>query len=571
VNQPIDFDCSAVLLRLARGAEAWAAQTAAQRAAVASQTARTVAAATEAWTEAAVAIKAARPDGSQSISADLRTTLTAEELATGPIPTLRLLLLTAAAKADIAARGLPSVATSPQLVHRQPASEAVPFAAPASLIAVDVMPVKPLHDATIFRGHAATVRCANPGSLDAFLRTWQASCRQQAEPAGVAVVLGAGNVTGLAAADAICQIFEQGRAVLLKLHPVQAPLAPVLEQALQPLIAAGLLAVVSGGAELAMAAIAAPEVTHVHLTGGEPTFRRLVDGDGSGPLAKPVSCELGNVTPWIVVPGRYSEKALAFQADQLAASIANNSSCNCIATKVILTCRQWEQRERFLGLIQQRLASLPARPAWYPGAVDLWQQATGQPPTEGCLPPTLRAGIDRQAEPHWFAREWFVPVAVETAVAADSMEDFCVAASRFTHELPGSLAASVTLPDGLATPDRARVELLIEHLRYGVVAVNAWSALGYAVGNVPWGGFPGGTIEKPESGIGFVHNPQQLPLVHNSIVRGPLTVWPTPPWFPWHGKRARLARGVADMYAAIAGGSKGLWQLAKMLPDVLGG
>lgn len=518
-----------------------------------------------------MAIKAARPDGSQSISADLRTTLTAEELATGPIPTLRLLLLTAAAKADIAARGLPSVAASPQLVHRQPASEAVPFAAPASLIAVDVMPVKPLHDATIFRGHSATVRCANPGSLDAFLRTWQASCRQQAEPAGVAVVLGAGNVTGLAAADAICQIFEQGRTVLLKLHPVQAPLAPVLEQALQPLIAAGLLAVVVGGAELAMAAIAAPEVTHVHLTGGEPTFRRLVDGDGSGPLAKPVSCELGNVTPWVVVPGRYSEKALAFQADQLAASIANNSSCNCIATKVILTCRQWEQRERFLGLIQQRLASLPARPAWYPGAVDLWQQATGQPPTEGCLPPTLRAGIDRQAEPHWFAREWFVPVAVETAVETDSMEDFCVAASRFTHELPGSLAASVTLPDGLATPDRARVELLIEHLRYGVVAVNAWSALGYAVGNVPWGGFPGGTIEKPESGIGFVHNPQQLPLVHNSIVRGPLTVWPTPPWFPWHGKRARLARGVADMYAAIAGGSKGLWQLAKMLPDVLGG
>ena len=53
--------------------------------------------------------------------------------------------------------------------------------------------------------------------------------------------------------------------------------------------------------------------------------------------------------------------------------------------------------------------------------------------------------------------------------------------------------------------------------------------------------------------------------------QAPLTVWPTPPWFPWHGKRAKLAEGVADMYGAIAGGSKGLWQLAKMLPDVLGG
>jgi aldehyde dehydrogenase (NAD(P)+) len=101
--------------------------------------------------------------------------------------------------------------------------------------------------------------------------------------------------------------------------------------------------------------------------------------------------------------------------------------------------------------------------------------------------------------------------------------------------------------------------------------VNTWSALGYAMAGIPWGGFPGSTIEKPESGIGYVHNPQLLPLVHNTILRAPLTVWPTPPWFPWHRKGAALTLGVADMYAAIAGGSKGYWQLAKMLPNVFGG
>jgi len=352
---------------------------------------------------------------------------------------------------------------------------------------------------------------------------------------------------------------------------VQAALAPILENALEPLVAAGLLAIVTGDAELATRAIAAAEVTHIHLTGGEATFRRLVAGDGSGPLTKPITCELGNVTPWIIVPGRYSERALAYQADQIAASIANNSSFNCIATKVVLTGQQWEQREQFLGLIQRRLASLPARPAWYPGAAELWQQATGEPLAGGSFQPTLRPGVDRQAESYWFAQEWFLPAAVETTVDATSIEAFCVAASQFTHELPGTLAASVTLPDGMATHDRARVELMIEHLRYGVVAVNTWSALGYAMAGVPWGGFPGGTIEKPESGIGYVHNPQLLPLVHNTILRAPLTVWPTPPWFPWHRKGAALTLGVADMYAAIAGGSKGYWQLAKMLPDVFGG
>jgi hypothetical protein len=36
-------------------------------------------------------------------------------------------------------------------------------------------------------------------------------------------------------------------------------------------------------------------------------------------------------------------------------------------------------------------------------------------------------------------------------------------------------------------------------------------------------------------------------------------------------KEAALTVGVADVYAAIAGGSKGYWQLAKMLPNVLRG
>ena len=236
-----------------------------------------------------------------------------------------------------------------------------------------------------------------------------------------------------------------------------------------------------------------------------------------------------------------------------------------------MTSRTWSQRQLFLDRIEQRLRSLPARPAWYPGAVDLHQNATGESVSDGCLQPKLLRDIRREAQPHWFAREWFVPIAVETAVEGNSIEDFCVAASHVVNELPGNLAASVTRPDGMATHDESRVELLIEHLRYGVVAVNAWSALAYAVANIPWGGFPGGTIESPGSGLGYVHNPYFLPLVQNSILRSPLRVWPTPPWFPWHSRGRQLAKGVAGMYSAIAAGKRGLWNLARMLPDVFRG
>jgi hypothetical protein len=272
------------------------------------------------------------------------------------------------------------------------------------------------------------------------------------------------------------------------------------------------------------------------------------------------------------VPGRYTPAQLAAQADMIAASIANNTSFNCIATKLVVTARSWPQREEFLGLIDRRLKTLPARPAWYPGSAAAWEAVAGAPPPrEGTLPCVFRTGIDPDRDPQFVEREWFVPVAAEIPLAADSIEVFCGQLHDLVARLPGSLAASVTLPPGLAVHDAARAELLVEHLPFGVVAVNTWSALAYSIGNVPWGGFPGGTLADPRSGIGFVHDPLFLPLVHNTILRGPLAPWPKPAWLPWHRNGATLARGLLAMYAEIARGRSGLWQLARMVPAVLAG
>ncbi len=552
-----------LLVTLAAGARRHATRDASARAALALACAERVADVADDWARTAVAAK-------QGGAAAL-----AEELATGPLATLRLLLLTALAQREIARGGLPRASVSPRLSHAAAGGRSG-ASAPASRIEVDVMPVGPLFDSMIFRGHRATVRCVDPGGLDAFDRSWRREAEERPRSGGVAVVLGAGNVTGLAAADVLCQIFEHGRAVLLKLHPLHASLEPVLAAALQPLIEAELLAIVTGGAEVAQAAVAAPLVTHVHLTGGQGAFEAIVWGGrdphaaGAEPLLrKPITCELGNVTPWIIVPGRYTAAQLACQADTVAASIANNTSFNCIATKLVVTCRAWPQRDEFLALVGRRLASLPARPAWYPGASTAWEMIAGRPaPADGTLPWVFRTGLDIERDRAWVAREWFVPVAAETAIEADDIEAFCTRAGGLVHALPGSLAASVTMPTTLATRDRQRAELLVEHLEYGVVAVNGWSALAYALGNVPWGGFPGGTLAAPASGIGRVHDPLLLPLVHNTILRTPLVVWPAPPWFPWHAGAAKLTRGLMAMYASIARGGLGLGPLTRMLPDV---
>jgi hypothetical protein len=555
------------LTTLTSGAARHAARGPAARADLALETLRAVAAATETWVDAAVSLKT-RPELSGarlSPAAGVR----AEEMATGPLATLRLLAITARALDDVARDGMPRPCGGPRVLES--GGEA------GSFVGVDVLPERRLFDAAIFRGHACVVRCAVSGGLRGFATAWREEARARPAGGGVCLVLGAGNVTGLAVADAIAQIFEHGRAVLLKLHPLHAPLEPALRAALRPLVTAGVLEIVAGGVETAREAVAAAAVSHVHLTGGQAAFDALVwGGSGARPpapvLTKPITCELGNVTPWIVVPGRYAPAALAYQADIVAASIANNTSFNCIATKCVVTCRSWDQREEFLALVARRLDSLPARPAWYPGSTAAWEAVCGRPPpAAGLLPAVFRPGIDPVRAPHWLDREWFVPVAVEVPLEAGSLADFCGGAAAFVRGLPGSLAASVTAPTLPTAADEHHVARLAESLQRGVVAVNTWSALAYAIGSAPWGGFPGGTLVAPKSGIGRVHDPLLLPGVHDVILRAPLVVRPTPPWLPWHRSGARLARGVVDMLAAIAGGKSGLWPLARMLPAVLAG
>src|SRR5206468_2901195 len=135
--------------------------------------------------------------------------------------------------------------------------------------------------------------------------------------------------------------------------------------------------------------------------------------DGQPVLNKPITSELGNVSPWIVVPGEYSAKQLRFQAENVAASIMNNASFNCVATKLIVTANNWPQRERFLDPIEGVFAKVPPRRAYYPGARDRFAQFTGRQPPQnpgGTLPWTLVRNANPERTPVLFCEESFVCV-----------------------------------------------------------------------------------------------------------------------------------------------------------------
>jgi len=379
----------------------------------------------------------------------------------------------------------------------------------------------------------------------------------------VALVLGAGNVDSIVSCDVITKMFNEGKVCVVKMNPVNAFLGPYLEEAFNEPIAQGYLAVVYGGAEEGQYLVHHPGVDEVHLTGSDATYDAIVWGPpgpererrkaSNAPLvAKPVTAELGNVSPVIVAPGPYSRKELLFQAEDVAGALVMGSSFYCCTAKVVVTPRGWPQREEFLAAIRDVLSRTPPRVGYYPGAAERFRAFTAgraglwtSGPAQGdVLPWALASGLDSgDATDMAFTKESFSPVLFETMVGSDDPEEFLEAAVDFANDrLWGTLTAGLVVHPKLQKDARlaAAVERAITRLKYGTVAVNGYPVMGFAFMTPPWGGHPGSTPQDIQSGTGFVHNTAMLEGVEKAVVRNPLTTFPKPVYFPSHRSTAKV-------------------------------
>jgi aldehyde dehydrogenase (NAD(P)+) len=281
---------------------------------------------------------------------------------------------------------------------------------------------------------------------------------------------------------------------------------------------------------------------------------------GTPLLSKEVTSELGNVTPVILVPGPYTERQLAWQAENVAGMVTHNASFNCIAGKMLVTPRGWPGRERFLDLVVRHMALVPARKAWYPGASDRWRSLTAgrermrtEGGGEGALPWTLLPGLDAgDPAEKAFRTEPFCSILSEVPLASADPLEFLDGAVEFCNRrLWGTLAAALVVhPATLADPTTGpAVQRAIARLRYGTVAVNVWPGLGFAVGNTPWGAAPGSTLTDIQSGRGWVHNTLMLERVEKVVLRHPVTSPVKLPWFPSHRTGHVLGRRLTRLTA----------------------
>ena len=495
-----------------------------------------------------------------------------EEVLGGPLATLRYLRLLLQTLQDIQSTGKPRL---PGKVSDGPGRR----------LRVEVFPARGMFDTILFRGLRAE-SLLKPGvtreQLEARIAPYYRTDPTERK-GGISVVLGAGNVASIPPTDALTKLFHDGKVVLLKMNPVNEYLGPIFEKAFAALIDSGLLAIVYGGAEVGSYAIAHNLVDEVHITGsvyshqsivwgppGEERERRIAAHEPL--LKKNITSELGNVTPWIIAPGEYTERQLRFQAENLASTIANNASFNCVATKVIVTHKGWGQRELFLDMLEDVLDAVPPRKAYYPGAEQRFERFAGCAPG-GCPPGVLPWKLIRDADPdrdsRFFEEESFVCVYAETALEARDDVDFLHHATEFVNErLWGTLGASLMLPPALRrrADGKVAVDQMLADLRYGTVAINYWSALSFALMSPAWGGFPTATLEDPQSGIDWVHNTFMLPDVEKTVVEGPITMWPKPLWMPTNRASEEVGWKVVKMYEQPS-----VWKIPSLLISALKG
>lgn len=529
-KQRLDADIAA----LTEGAAAWRARDLGSRIALLKQTHAAIAAAADEWVEAAVHAKGT-PRGAPE----------GEEWLSGPYAVLA---------------GFAAVIESLESIRRGelPADALKAGTAPGGRTTFRVLPTN-LYEVSLFHGFTADLWLTPGVSATQARRTAGLGATQVGHSGGVGLVLGAGNVSAIGPLDVLYEVIAHNRVCVLKLNPTFAGLLPAYEKAFAPLIEAAVLRVVDGGADVGAYLTGHTGIDHVHITGSQATHDTIVFGSPTDKshrrLDKPITSELGGVSPIIVVPGNWSAADIRFQAENVVTQRLHNTGHNCIAGQALILAREWAQKDEFLAAVRQVMADLAPRAPWYPGADDRVTAAVTAYPNAETINGRLLVEVGADTSQDLLTTEYFAPVLGHIALPGSGVDFFAAAVDFANTRLYGSLGASIIVAPGDRRAMGAAFDRTLADLRYGTIGINVWSAIGFLIPGLSWGAYPGNTLGDVGSGIGIVHNAHLLDNVERSVVNAPfrpfprsirhgeLALSPKPGWFV----TAKTAKATAEL------------------------
>ncbi len=531
--------CDTHLKRLSESAPRWAALSAAERAKLLRATMRTTLEVADRWADTARRIK----------GYEERSNGHGEEYLGGTLPFMRNLRLFAEA---LEANGQPGIPSTSQ----RPDGQWVARVFPQNML-----------DKVLFTGITADI-WIEPGEAPTQGATYRNKAAGGGGTGGVSVVLGAGNQSSIPPMDVIYKLVVDDEVCILKMNPVNEALGPVLEDAMRPLVDAGFVAVTYGGIEVGKHLTDHELVNSIHITGSDRAHDAIIWGPGAEGIAnkaaatprldKHITSELGCVSPVLIVPGDWSDKELSYHARQVASMLAYNCGFNCNGARLIAIAKGWKHGDRFEQMVKERLAETPTRFPYYPTANATWETFTKEyehtalgSSENGKMPWTVLEGVGTGPEEFALKNEPWAGILSFVRVDATSAADFLPAATEFANERCwGTLSVNVIIDPRTEKANQAAFDQAIADLRYGAIAINAWTGLNYGLVNATWGAFPGHPLDNIESGQGVVHNGLLIDHPQKTVLRVPFIMAPTPAWFTDHKNNYELGRRMTAFEAA---------------------
>jgi len=517
---------------LTAGAAAWAALPLDKRAALLREVHASVSTQAQQWAHTAARIKGLEPD----------SPLIGEEWMSGPYAVLTALAALAASVETLAS-------------GHSPIEKLTLGTAPGGRVTVPVMPYN-VYEGLLLHGFHGEV-WLKPG-VNATQARGEAGLGELTPTlsGGVGLVLGAGNITSIPPLDVLYEIVAHNRSSLLKLNPIMSDMMPVYQAALAPLVTAGMLRIVQGGAAEGSYLTQHEGIQHVHITGSAATHDAIVWGVGAQRAAnkkaltpllkKPITSELGGVSPIILVPGKWTKRDLRYQAEHVATQRLHNGGYNCIAGQIVVLSSDWPQKAAFLDELRAAIERTPSRPAWYPGSDDRVADVEAHYPKAQRLAGGARLLVDVQADEdasRLQTTESFSPVLGVIEVAGTGQAFLDAAVKTVNADFLGTLGANVLIAPADRKKLGAGFDNAIADLKYGSIAINSWTGFAFLAAGASWGAFPGHPLDDVQSGIGIVHNALLLDHAERTVVTGPFrpfprsitggefALFPKPPWF----------------------------------------
>jgi aldehyde dehydrogenase (NAD(P)+) len=377
----------------------------------------------------------------------------------------------------------------------------------------------------------------------------------------ITLVLGAGNFSSIPYLDVLYHLITRKSVILLKLNPVNEYLKPVFEKVFQNFIERGYIIVTTGNINESKYMATHPGINHIHLTGSDKTFEDIVYGreltekerkSKSLPKInnKPISSELGNVTPIIIHPGKWSTSDIKYQARKIVTAKLNNNGFNCIAAQVVVLPDGWGQTDTLIKFVKHYMSKAKERKAYYPESIERLERLEKDKGYErvnalNCVTPHLTREIKAyskfEIDEVWSSTIYF------KKIEYTSIEDFADKAIDYCNdELWGNLGVSIIIKDHDKKFNKHITNLYIDKLNYGTVAINEWAAIGYIIPQLPWGGFPGNRDNNIQSGQSVVHNSMLFESPLKGVVNTKFRISRIidPPWFVTNKRARRLFKNL---------------------------